>query len=69
MSAVVAVSDDKTDKPWEVCCELSIAEQGEGNHTMYLYLYLRYIPTLYITFPFQSTGKNLSHPLSVLASG
>lgn len=40
MSAVVAVPDDKTDKPWEVCCELSIAEQWEGNHSMYLYLYL-----------------------------
>lgn len=68
MSAVVAVPDDKTDKPWEVCCELSIAEQWEGNHTIYIYTYT-YIPTLYITFPFQSTGKTLSYTLSVLASG
>lgn len=47
MSAVVAVSDDKTDKPWEVCCELSIAEQWKGNHTIYIpipkvYTYLIY---------------------------
>lgn len=48
MSTVVAVSDDKTDKPWEVCCELSIAEQWEGNHSMYLYLYLGiYLPYIH----------------------
>lgn len=43
--------------------------QNSGKEiTACIYTYT-YIPTLYITFPFQSTGENLSHTLSVLASG
>lgn len=65
MSAVVAVSDDKTDKPWEVCCELSIAEQWEGNHTIYIP-----IPTCIPTLPIYNLSvpvhrqKPLSHSVS-----